>query len=676
MRTSLTATTALALCGAVAIPLSCAISRVSQDVVIDDFEREAYGDWEVVGEAFGDGPARGALPKQMPVSDYIGQRLINSFTGGDAATGTMTSPEFVLSRRYVTFLIGGGAHARKTCVDLLVDGEVVRTATGSESESLEWHSWDVGDLAGQAARLRVVDAESGGWGHICVDQIQLSDSERRGTGIEIAAYRGSPRYYREPYRPQFHFTPEIHWMNDPNGLVYFGGEYHLFYQHNPFGNRWGHMSWGHAVSPDLVHWQHLPLALAEEDGVMIFSGCAVVDRENTSGFGTTDDPPLVAIYTGHRSDNQSQHIAYSTDRGRTWTKYARNPVIDVGERDFRDPKVFWHEPTERWVMVVSLAAKKVLQFWGSSDLKSWKHLSDFGPAGAPDKPNWECPDLFELPIEGGLGDTFWVLEVDMGSGSVAGGSGGEYFVGMFDGTRFVNDGPPERVAWVDYGRDFYAPVSFSDIPAADGRRIWIGWLNNWQTSLLPTHPWRSAQSIPRVLSLREVDGELRLIQRPVRELEKLRVERRRLAGVDVRGNDKTLAAAGIEGAQLEIRAVLEPGNAKECGLKVRQGDDEETVIGYDVAKGTVFVDRTRSGDVDFDARFAGRHEGPLSLTDGRVELVIYVDTSSVEVFAGDGAVVITDRIFPSEDSTGLALYSRGGTARAVTIDVWELKSAW
>ena len=313
--------------------------------------------------------------------------------------------------------------------------------------------------------------------------------------------------YREPYRPQLHFTPERNWMNDPNGMVFYDREYHLFYQSNPFGDKWGHMSWGHAASRDLVHWEHLPLALAEEDGVMIFSGSAVVDSKNTSGFGRNGRPPLVAIYTGHYTSKplQNQHIAYSTDRGRTWTKYSGNPVLDIGEKDFRDPRVFWHEPTKRWVMAVSWPAQRKVRFYASRDLKDWTHLSDFGPAGST-QGIWECPDLFPLRVENGTAgvlpadrrapaptaaqpqagvpsaapeggrapDQKWVLVVNVGSGAPAGGSGCQYFVGDFDGNQFSVDhihtaDAPARPAgepalWADYGPDFYAAVSWNDIP--------------------------------------------------------------------------------------------------------------------------------------------------------------------------------------------------------------------
>src|SRR5688572_27857608 len=240
--------------------------------------------------------------------------------------------------------------------------------------------------------------------------------------------------YQEPFRPQFHFTPERNWMNDPNGMVFFAGEYHLFYQYNPFGDKWGHMSWGHAVSRDLVRWEHLPPALAEEDGVMIFSGSAVVDWKNTSGFGKAGRPPFVAIYTGHHTTKplQNQHIAHSTDRGRTWTKFAGNPVLDIGERDFRDPKVIWHEETKRWVMAVAWPTNHKVRFYASPNLKEWTHLSDFGPAGSV-AGIWECPDLFPI------GRDKWTLIVNIGGGAPAGGSGTQYFVGEFDGKEFRLD---------------------------------------------------------------------------------------------------------------------------------------------------------------------------------------------------------------------------------------------
>jgi fructan beta-fructosidase len=263
-----------------------------------------------------------------------------------------------------------------------------------------------------------------------------------------------PANYREPFRPQFHYTPATNWMNDPNGLVYHKGEYHLFYQHNPFGNTWGHMSWGHAVSRDLVRWEELPVAIPEEGSEAIFSGSAVVDHENTSGFGTRKEPAMVAIYTSAYPDDQEQSLAYSTDRGRTWTKYAGNPVLDDADREFRDPKVFWYEPAGEWRMVVVKAIQRKVAIYSSSDLKRWEHLSDFGPANAVGG-IWECPDLFPLPVDGKRKHTKWVMVVSLNPGGIAGGSGTQYFVGDFDGTRFTADNvqeytPPAGEVYEDF----------------------------------------------------------------------------------------------------------------------------------------------------------------------------------------------------------------------------------
>ncbi len=649
------------------------ICRADDEVVLFDFENETHDGWEVEGNAFHDGPIDGS---RFDIHGYRGSQLVNSFGDGDSATGSLTSPEFELTADHLSFLIGGGNHPGETGVELLVDGRSVREATGIDSGDMQWRSWDVAPFRGQTAKLRIFDRATGGWGHINLDHVVFTATPRTGSGIwRLDDYRQSTQYYRERYRSQFHFSPELNWMNDPNGLVYFDGEYHLFYQHNPHGNGWGHMSWGHAVSLDLVHWEHLPIALHEEYGVMAFSGSCVVDWNNTSGFGVDGEPPLVAIYTGHQSGRQTQDIAYSTDRCRHWTKYVGNPVLDIGEADFRDPKVFWHADTERWIMIVSLATQKRVQFYGSHDLKSWTHLSDFGPAGAPDKLNWECPDLFELQIEGEPGETRWVLEVGMGNGSIAGGSGGEYFIGHFDGQSFICEDAPDEVHWIDYGRDYYAPVSWSDIPAEDGRRIWIGWMNNWETSLLPTAPWRSEMSIPRSLSLRRVDGRLQLVQAPVAELQSLRGEPWSLQNVKVDDVLDLTLEYGIEGSQLEIIAEIEPGPASMVGFVVRAGETEQTRIEVDIAPAQLSVDRTRSGHVDFHPAFAGIHVAPLSLRDGRIKLQIFVDQSSIEVFGNDGETVITDRIFPAEESQGVQIYATG-EATIHSLSVWPLRSIW
>jgi fructan beta-fructosidase len=513
----------------------------------------------------------------------------------------------------------------------------------------------------------------------------LADDVFQGVDLaaERAAYLATPEAMNEPLRPQFHFTPPLNWMNDPNGLVFHNGEYHLFYQHNPLGNEWGHMSWGHAVSSDLVHWQQLPLAIPETDREMAFSGCCVVDHRNTAGFGTEDTPAMVAIYTGHAPGRQVQNLAFSLDNGRSWEAYEGNPVLDEGLADFRDPKVFWHDETGRWVMVVSRAIEKVLVLYGSENLKDWKELSRFGPAGAITKPNWECPDLFQLPLQAADGSwdgetTCWVLEADMGGGAVAGGSGSEYFVGEFDGVRFQAG---QAARWVDYGRDFYAPVSFDNVPSSDGRRIWIGWMNNWETSLVPTAPWRGAMSIPRSLAVRvvpfnsEEPAVLALVQQPVAELQQLRSETRKLAAVSAWPPVPLTEPGELADMTFELEVEIEAADARSAGIRIRTGDEEFTEIGYDRFDAAVYVDRTRSGNTGFHPAFAGRHAAPARQINGTVSLRIFVDRSSVEVFVNDGEAVITDRIFPTSITPTIEAFTGGPTAEIRTT-LHRLKSAW
>ncbi len=493
----------------------------------------------------------------------------------------------------------------------------------------------------------------------------------------VATLLSQTATYKEPYRPQVHFTPAINWTNDPNGLVYADKQWHLFYQYNPFGDEWGHMSWGHAVSPDLLHWKGLDVALPEHDGVMAFSGSAVVDRNNSSGFGKDGDSPLVAIYTSRTATDQNQSLAYSNDDGRTWTNYRGNPVLDVADPAFRDPKVFWHEPSRRWVMAVVLADRHKVRFYGSTDLIKWTQLSEFGPEGAHPVSNWECPDLFELPIEGEPGRSKWILEVDSGTGHPWGGSGCQYFVGEFDGKKFTNDNPSELALWLDWGRDFYAAQSYSDVPQSDGRRIVIGWISNWMYARqMPTSPWRGAQSIPRELRLERSSEGLRLTQRPVRELEKLRYDGLTLKNLSVAEANRALHDANFRGSVIEIEAEIAVGEADEVGFRVLEGEAERTLVGFTADPAEAFVDRTKSGKVDFDPTFAGRHAARLQARDGRVSLHLLVDRSVVELFAGGGSAAITDRVFPSPSSTGLSLYAVGGQARIVELKAFKLRSVW
>ena len=465
-------------------------------------------------------------------------------------------------------------------------------------------------------------------------------------------------------RPHYHFTPPQNFMNDPNGLVYFDGEYHLFYQHNPFGEVWGHMSWGHAVSRDLIHWEHLPVALHEENGLMIFSGSAAVDWQNSSGFGVQGYPPLVAVYTGHTETEQNQNIAYSTDRGRTWRKYEGNPVIAIGAKDFRDPKMFWHAPTGRWIMVTVLSDQHKVRFDGSTDLKHWRHLSDFGPAGATDG-MWECPDLFALPVEDEPVLTRWVLKVD-----VLRGTGAQYFIGDFDGTRFTSDLAAHEIRRVDYGNDFYAAQSWSDEPK--DRRIWLAWMNNWPyANDIPTSPWRGLFSIPRQLRLRRFPGGLRLVQQPIEELQQVTKSIYHAENMDIAGANTQLAALKMDLAQ-ELKVQFTLATAIEFGLKLCTGDGEETIIGYDVSSQELFIDRQRAGDHAFSDQFAGVHRAPLVSQGGKISLHIFLDSCSVEIFAGDGSTVLSDLIFPQSRNLKLEFYVRDGNVHLNKLDIWKL----
>lgn len=484
--------------------------------------------------------------------------------------------------------------------------------------------------------------------------------------VQPSAISGDRPSYREPWRPRFHFTPPRHWMNDPNGLVYAAGEYHLFYQFNPFGDRWGHMSWGHAVSRDLVRWRHLPVALPEADGVMMFSGSAVVDRRNTSGLGSPTRPPLVAIYTGHREGRQDQRLAYSRDRGRTWVQLPENPVLDLGLADFRDPKVRWHEPTGKWVMTVALSTEKKVHFYVSPDLRHWAYAGEFGPAGSTEG-LWECPDLFPLEIQGG--GTRWVLVVNINPGGPAGGSGCQYFTGEFDGARFTAD--PIRseggTLWADYGADFYAAVTWSDIPARDGRRLWLGWMSNWQYAQeVPTAPWRSAMTIPRELGLRRTSQGLRLTQTPVRELQALRGKTHRFGGGTLEAANAWLDRHPAPGEVVELWVDFELGAevragdpSTESGLRRIGQAGESTVIRCRPGSRRLELDRTLSGRTDFHPRFPAVHGAPLRMEDGHLRLRVLVDTGSFEVFAEGGEVVLTDLVFPTAGSSRWELFGAG-----------------
>lgn len=468
------------------------------------------------------------------------------------------------------------------------------------------------------------------------------------------------------FRPLVHFTPPRCWANDPNGLIWNDGNYHLFYQHNPFEAKWGHLSWGHAISRDLLNWEHLPVALAAEENLMIFSGSTVCDQFNTAGFG---EGALIAIYTGHQSDSglETQNIAWSTNQGQTWTKYSNNPVLDIGSRHFRDPSVHWHAPTQKWIMSVTLSEAKQVQFYGSTNLKSWSHLSTFGPCGATDVLNWECPELLYLPIRHRNGDHRWVLKVDVGSNALAGGSGGQYFVGEFDGEAFKTS--QDTVLWLDGGADFYAAQSFNHHPGT--LPIWLGWMNNWAyADVIPTESWRGQMSFPRECALISTPADLRLGQRIPHWTSKLRKQ------PAFESNGSTISpnlpvVLPVTGEAFEIRLALRIVNAHRAGIQLGAVDAPHTLIGFDAERESVFIERSQEGHVPFHSSFAGCHTARIYRdSNAWIHLTIIVDRCSVELFADPGGVVITDLIFP--ESRGLGLFAEGGSAVAEELVVYPL----
>lgn len=480
----------------------------------------------------------------------------------------------------------------------------------------------------------------------------------------------------DKFRPNYHFTPEQNWMNDPNGMVFFNGEYHLFYQHHPEGTTWGPMHWGHAISSDMVNFEHRPIALYPDENGTIFSGSAVVDWEDTTGF-FGGKPGLVAIFTHHDTVpgtdlvRERQSLAYSVDFGRSWIKYRDNPVLESDRFvDFRDPKVFWHPDTKRWIMI--LASGQSVCLYHSINLKEWTFSSEFGQGNGSHAGVWECPDLFPLPVNGDPSHTKWVMIVSVGGGpDHIEGSRTQYFIGEFDGCSFVNDNPSDTVLWLDHGRDNYAGVSWSDIPEEDGRRIFLAWMSNGKyANVTPTEGWRSAMTIPRTLSLESRNGQVRLIQKPIQELQRIRTPILSLENTSL--EEAQLRLSGLELDSFELIAEFVPGITEDFSIKVRKSDSQQTVIGYKGSENEIFVDRTLSGIIDFQEGFVGTHAVKLMTQNELIKLHIFVDRSSVEVFVNDGIAVITDLIFPEPESLGLGLHASQDGIQLQRFEIFKL----
>lgn len=602
------------------------------DIVIADFEGDNYGAWQTTGEAFGAGPARGTLPDQQPVSGFKGHGLANSFSQGDKSTGTLTSPEFRMERPWLNFRIGGGNHPHETCINLLVGGEVKRSATGSNDERLDWASWDVSEFKDGVARLQIVDKHSGGWGHINVDQIEQGIAAKAEPLV-------TDKLYQETWRPQFHFTAKKSWLNDPNGLVFYKGEYHMFFQHVPVWGVPGNQTWGHAISRDLVHWEQLAHAILPDQYGPIWSGSAVVDWRNTAGFEQGREKALVAIYTsagGQSAESKgqpfTQRLAYSRDRGRTWTKYEQNPVLPQIVSENRDPKVVWHAASRRWIMALYKTGN-TFGLFSSPDLKAWTPLHDIKlPGGA------ECPDIFPIALDGKARNPRWVIT----------SANGQYVVGKFDGRRFSKESGPHRADW---GKNFYAVQTYSDIPKSDGRRIQIAWMA-W--AKYPGMPFDQQMSFPCELTLRSLPEGPRLYRVPAREISSLHGREHSWTNQAIRPGENLLA--GVTGDLLDIRAEIELAEAAEVGFKLR-GEP----VHYSL------VERKLS---------CLGQAAPLDPLANRIQLQILLDRTSLEVFSNNGRVSLSSCFLPDRSNHTVELYANGGAARLVKLAVWELRSAW
>jgi fructan beta-fructosidase len=728
---------------------TCAYEREGEakeapDIVVADFEGDDYGDWTVEGKAFGSGPSKGTLPDQPVVSGYQGERLANSFVGGDAGTGTLTSPRFKIERDFINFLIGGGAHGDGASITLELfwqdESWIIRTASGAAvdpggSGLLEWEVWDVSKFKGLEARIHIVDEVTGEWGHITIDQIEQSNTssveksdpftrefeidhdylhfpvktggmqrlvklQRDGASVRefsiefatgepdfwvylethdfqgekltlVAEQRRGDRsnildrvtvgdkpknfdtFYKEKLRPQYHFSSPRGWNNDPNGLVYYKGEYHLFYQRNPFGWAWGNMTWGHAISEDLVHWKHLPDALHPDAMGTMYSGTAMIDKDDVLGFKTGDEDPMILFYTSAGGMNpwskgvpHTQSMAYSNDRGRTFTKYEGNPIVDHIRGGNRDPRVFWHEPTEKWVMVLYLDDSEV-GFFTSDNLKDWTELEQSRIGGFH-----ECPELFEMPVDGDENNMKWVLY----------GAAGDYMVGDFDGTVFT---PETEIIEYAHGEGFYASQLYSNIPEDDGRVIQIA----WGRIDIPGMPFNQMMTFPVSLELRTTSDGIRMCPMPIREIESLYANEKSFENKKVEPGSNLLS--GFEGDSFDIEVDIELAEADRVGFRIRGLE-----VAYDVNTKTL-----TSGWAAFDAKerglISGQSSARLEPSGGRIQLRILVDRVSIETFANNGEVYMPQDALPKDgQAKTLELFSEGGVAKVKSLAVRELESIW
>ncbi|QEG37392.1 GH32 C-terminal domain-containing protein [Bythopirellula goksoeyrii] len=723
-KTKLSAKTLPRVLGLV-VTLMSGVALAAEDVLIQNFEQELHDSgWTIEGdEGFGD---ISNLTSGTGVTGYQREGFVyTALAAGNGARGTLTSPLFLIERDYLNFLIGGGGFEAETCMNLVVDGEIVRTAVGPNTgaggtKALKWRSWDVGFLKGKKARIQIVDNREGEWGYIAVDYVyqsdikmvaienaarefhlekrylnlpvvstgreslmrllidgkpvreflitladadpeywvylevdafqgedailqmsQLNSNDRRGFDAIFQAdtFPGEQALYKEKLRPQFHFTSKRGWLNDPNGLVYYDGEYHLFYQHGPFGCKGAqdNQHWGHAVSTDLVHWTELGDAVHPDELGTIFSGSGVVDWNNSTGFQTGNEPPLVFAYTSAGSVNQwskgklfTQSIAYSNDRGRTLTKYAGNPVLPNIAPINRDPKVLWWEEGQEWVVILEL--DETFGFFTSKDLKKWEMQSNLLDGHFHD-----CPEMFELSVDD-ENNKKWVIHDGTGN----------YFCGDFDGRKFT---PETELITRNYGNCFYAGQAFSNAP--DGRCIEVAW-GLMEFEPIPGMAFNQQITFPVDLTLRSTEDGPRLYTNPVNEIEILYGKEQSWAGVTLQPGENLLSE--LKGELYDIEAEFSIGDAPRFGFLI-QG----VPVIYDVEDGKLS---------------SGKLEAPLKPQDGSIKLRLLVDRLSVEVFANDGRIYMPIRALNMDSSRGFEVFTDGGSTTVNSLKARELKSIW
>lgn len=699
--------------------------------------------WTIEGEAFVPTAKKAGANELANITGANQEFIIDSYDGGgDQKVGKLISQAFQVDANYINFYFAGGKH-QGLYISLIVDGkQVLKTSPIVENGQMQQYTWDVSAYKGKTATIEVVDNETGGWGHLLLGDIELSNtakskimsdqkitmkadknyillpkqnnapeltfhlSGKEGNltpdftirlaqtkvdtwvPVDISNYKGQDidlvfNYYlsdnigvsqikqsddflfeyNEPFRPLYHFSPQYGWMNDPNGMAYYDGEYHLFYQLNPYGSQWGNMHWGHATSKDLKQWKYQDIALIPDSLGQIFSGCMVVDKDNTAGFGKD---ALIALYT-NAGKVQTQSIAYSTDGGVSFTKYEGNPVlVDANFVDFRDPKVFWYPQTKEWIM--SLATEQTITFYGSKDLKEWSKLSSFGEGIGAHGGVWECPDLFPLQYNG---KTKWVLFVSINPGGPNGGSATQYFIGDFDGKEFKADAL-EYPLWLDAGRDNYAGVTWSNTP--EDKKIFVGWANNWDyANDTPTINFRGGLTVPRELQLMNNDKHLVVASTPIEGLKDLRKDGRTIENFEVTDNyflDKLLAE---NTGAYELEMIVKPqSKTTDFTITLSNANNEELVFNFDLKDKELAVDRSKSGKVDFNAKFAPAAAVGSLENHQEYKIRIFIDKNSSEIFINDGEVVQTNSIYPSEPFNKFSLNTVGGNVEVKNLSIYRI----